>query len=310
MAARPPDRHVDVTRSSGAARPDTEIIERYEYKYLVPEALVPAIRAVAQTTSRIDRHAGDDGTYRIRSLYFDTFGLDLFRANEREAARRFKVRARIYPGRSSPVFLEVKRRIGDVIVKTRAPVGTADWAAATAGDRDVLAALPAVARDGATTFAATVLRHHLAPTMLVEYEREAYVSEVDAYARLTFDRKIAVQRRTELDLEADDARFMAVDHVARTKTLEPVCVLELKFERRPPAWMRALVRRLELTRASFSKYCYGVREDLALPSPRAIAGAFDRAPRAFDDLPRRALAAGPARERTGAELVESETGAE
>ncbi|HMY19776.1 MAG TPA: VTC domain-containing protein, partial [Polyangium sp.] len=53
-----------------------EIIERYEYKYLVPDSVVPAIRNAVKTTSKIDRYAGPDGTYRIRSLYFDTDKFD------------------------------------------------------------------------------------------------------------------------------------------------------------------------------------------------------------------------------------------
>jgi len=104
--------------------------------------------------------------------------------------------------------------------------------------------------------------------LLVEYEREAYISEVDSYARLTFDRKIAVQEQEELDLEAIPNRWRFVDHKAQTRTPEPVSVLELKFERRPPRWMVALVQRLDLIRYSFSKYCYGVTAELTLPEVR------------------------------------------
>jgi len=50
-----------------------------------------------------------------------------------------------------------------------------------------------------------------------------------------------------------------------------VCVLELKFERRPPAWMSQMVQRLGLVRYSFSKYCYGVTNELTLPEVRTSA---------------------------------------
>jgi hypothetical protein len=250
-----------------------EIIERYEHKYLVPEHLVPAVREAALATCKIDRYAGPDGTYRIRSLYFDTPRFDLFAANEREQADRFKMRARCYPAATgAPVFLEVKRRVLDVIVKTRAGVPPGLWLDVIAGRTAALDALSPQVQKAAMRFLAPYHRHHLVPTMLVEYEREAYVSEVDVYARLTFDRNILVQARRELDLEADPGRFRAVDHGARSRTGEPVCVLELKFERRPPAWMSALVRRLGLVRHSFSKYCYGVAEELTLPAARVAFG--------------------------------------
>jgi SPX domain protein involved in polyphosphate accumulation len=247
----------------------SEIIERYEYKYLLPDRLVPAVREAAQAACHVDRYAGPDGTYLIRSLYFDTPELELYRANEREQHDRYKLRVRVYPGKESPAFLEVKRRVGDVIVKTRAIVPHASWAAVVAADAAALDALPAVARERAMPFVVRVHRHHAAPVLLVEYEREAYVSDIDGYARLTFDRRIHVQPKATLDLEADPSAWRSVDHVVRTKTIEPVCVLELKFERRPPRWMVDFVRHLELERRSFSKYCYGMGDELTPPELRA-----------------------------------------
>lgn len=238
------------------------VIERYELKYLVPERLLPAIRAAAHATCRLDRYAGADGTYRIRSLYFDTRAHDLYWANAREAASRFKVRARNYPGTTSPVFLEVKNRILDVIVKTRAAVPAASWRRVIDCEGRALAELSKANLRGAFAFANRVHLHHLEPTLLVEYEREAYESEIDSYARLTFDRNIQVQPPLGFNLDADPKRWRDVDHTLRTRTTEPVSILELKFERCPPAWMVSLVSRLELTRLSFSKYCYGLSDEL------------------------------------------------
>lgn len=246
------------------------IIERYEFKYLVPERLVPEIRAAVRTTSKLDKYAGPDGTYLIRSLYFDTDRFDLYWANDREQADRYKMRARVYPGKTAPVFLEVKRRVMDVIVKTRAAVPMDRWRDVLAGRSEALEALSPGTREGALNFIKRVHRHHLRPVMLVEYEREPYVSEFDTYARLTFDRKIIIQPKEELDFEANPRRWRAVDHTVQTRTREPVCVLELKFERRPPSWMVSFVKRLDLVRYSFSKYCYGVTAELTLPQARSV----------------------------------------
>lgn len=247
------------------------LIERYEHKYLIPERLVPAIREAALATSKIDKYADPDGTYRIRSLYFDTDRHDLFAANEREQGDRFKVRARVYPGKKSPVFLEVKRRVLDVIVKTRAAVAAERWLDVLTMQPAALEALSPSARAGASRFLALYHRHHLRPVLLVDYQREAYVSELDSYARLTFDRSIVVQTQHRLDCEADPRRWRPIDHRGQTRTREPVCVLELKFERRPPMWMSALVQRLGLVRHSFSKYCYGITAELTLPGLRSQA---------------------------------------
>ncbi len=247
-----------------------DVIERYEFKYLVPERLVPAIRETARAVGRRDRYANENGSYRIRSLYFDTRGFDLFWANTREQRDRFKLRVRTYPGKKSPVFLEVKRRVQDVIIKSRACVPAEEW-------RELLehhhpAALERLApgpRKYAERFISAFHRHDLRPVVIVDYEREAYESTLDKYARITFDRRVVCQRRETLDLDAPEGRWRPVDHPVQTQTHEPVCVLELKFERRPPAWMAALVQRLELVRHSFSKYCYSVNAQLTLPEARA-----------------------------------------
>jgi SPX domain protein involved in polyphosphate accumulation len=250
-----------------------EIVERYEYKFLVEESLIPCIRSFARSTSRLDPHARADGAYTIRSLYFDTAAFDLYAANQREQASRFKVRARMYPDvPSGPHFLEVKNRRIDVIVKTRAHVPCSAWQRAVECDPDVIGSLRERSRAAAAAFAAKVHGFHLRPVLLVEYEREAYVSELDSYARVTLDRRISVQSKTELDFDADPKRWRPIDHPFQTRTTEPITVLELKFERRPPAWMHAMVRKLELVRRSFSKYCYGLTNELGSP-------AGDRVPR-------------------------------
>ena len=250
-----------------------DLIERYEHKFLIPERLVPEIRSYARSTSRIDKYAGADGTYTIRSLYFDTPSLDLYWANDREQRCRFKVRARMYPAAKSPYFLEVKRRVGDVIVKSRAAVPAERWREAIDGDSATLDSLTPQVRSALIPFMTKVQAHHLEPMLLVEYDREAYVSDIDSYARLTFDRKVRVQERRTLDLSADDRHWRSIDHVVQTKTFEPITVLELKFERRPPAWMHAMVSRLELVRYSFSKYCYGIKNERVLPSVDRVAAA-------------------------------------
>ncbi len=243
-----------------------QVIERYEYKYLVPERVVPLVREALSTVCHPDRFAGPTGRYRVRSLYFDTLDRQLFWANQREARDRFKVRARSYPGREGPVFLEVKRRVGDVIVKSRAAVPEASWRDAAKGRGLELVAPHALPH--AEAFALRVERHHLEPALLVDYEREPFTSEVDGYARVTFDRDVRAQPVERWDLEGEPKRWRAVEALDRAYAQERVAVLELKFERRPPSWMVSMVRRLELVRRGFSKYGYGTVGWETLPDGR------------------------------------------
>lgn len=250
-------------------------IERYEIKYLLPERLVPRVRAAIAPYCVLDKYAGENRMYTIRSLYLDTPNYDLFWANEREQRDRFKARIRNYPGKVSPVFFEVKRRIGDVIVKSRAAVPADHW-------RELLQnyALGApISNPHLARFIDVYNRYHLEPKVLIEYDREPYESRFDHYARVTFDRRIVCQEQRLLSLEANPRRWRAADQRTQTWTTEPVCVLELKFEHRPPRWMSDMIRNLELTRMSFSKYCYGLVSEHLLPSVRS-AMAFREARRA------------------------------
>jgi SPX domain protein involved in polyphosphate accumulation len=246
---------------------DLTYIERYELKYLLPERLAPAVRAAIKPLCVLDEHAGANGSYSIRSHYMDTDRFDLFFANEREQRDRFKARIRTYPGKSAPVFLEIKRRVGDVIVKSRASLKQSEW-------QRVLENPAEAARNGrpaVVQFVDRVHRFHLRPRLMVEYDREAYESTIDEYARVTFDRRIVCQVKETYGNDVDERRWRHVDHPAQTRTVDNVCVLELKFERRPPRWMMNLVQNLDLVRMSFSKYCYGVCSQLLFPTVRSTS---------------------------------------
>ena len=229
----------------------TQLFERREYKYLLPPEVIPQVRAAARSVCTLDRYAGDDGTYRIRSLYLDTPGRDLFWANEREQGQRFKARIRCYPGKTSPVFLEIKRREYDVIIKHRTAISQARWSQVRGNRWEDWAGI-----QGADEFIRLVYGHQLEPVTLVEYAREAYASQIDDYGRLTLDSYICCQPTHEWTLDANDKLWRLVDNPVRTSTPGPVCVLELKFGTHAPRWMVDLVQGLGLMRYSFSKYCY------------------------------------------------------
>ena len=141
---------------------------RREFKYLIPRSRMPALRAALAPYCDRDPNAGADGTYTLRSLYFDTPNLRLYHANESEEPVRFKARVRCYPeAATSPVFAEVKFRNGDVIRKTRTYLPTPDW--------------PSGLRAGAPLdpFVTRMHRYDLRPVVLVDYRREAWMSRID-----------------------------------------------------------------------------------------------------------------------------------
>lgn len=230
--------------------PRLDTIQRREFKVLLPPQRIGPIREALQGICRPDPHATADGTYRVRTLYLDTVDLRLAAANAREQGERFKVRVRSYPDHpDSPVILEIKHRTGDVIRKTRHAIPAATWPALrhTLSPEDPSGLLH------------QLHLHDLQPAAMVEYDREAWVSELDDYARVTFDLDIraAAPRGWGLDWPAGGG--LVVDHGGEMLTPDPRVVLELKFAGAAPPWMTALVGRFDLRRHAFSKYLGALR---------------------------------------------------
>lgn len=231
--------------------PGPALIERHEAKYRIPPAWVGPIREAVRIWCVPD-DAGD-GRYTLASLYLDSPDRRLYFETVDRAPRRFKLRVRRYT--DGPLHLEIKRRIDGFTAKSRATVPAATWPTLLHDPR-VLETLPAEARAVAGAF-----RHHglslgAEPAALVRYRREAWVSTVDTYARVTFDSHLEGRRPEgwQVPIADDAARWQPVDHAGRFGLDRSGVVLELKCAVAVPAWMRDLVRLFGLERSSFSKY--------------------------------------------------------
>jgi SPX domain protein involved in polyphosphate accumulation len=240
-------------------RAPAHIPDRYELKYVIPESMCAPLRAALRPYCELDRFsaATDDKQYCITSLYYDTPTLLFHRTKQAKQLRRFKLRVRTYGIESDgPVFFEVKRKIGDIVAKARARVPRADWSARLRPQTDD--GVGAAERD----FTSLLSRHDARPTLLARYHREAWVSTIDNYARVTFDRRLLYQPFHRHDLRGDSRCWRSSDDAMTTRGTSRGVVLELKSTVDVPRWMVALIRRFDLARVGFSKYCSGVERVL------------------------------------------------
>jgi len=240
-------------------------LQRLELKYLIDEPTVDRIRREIELYCEPDEHnpprsgrcrRPDPPGYEICSLYLDSPGLAFHRAKMRGDPERLKLRVRTY-SRSSPAILELKRRVADVIDKTRVVVDRKQAEEAVAGLAAPLEDGPQ-ARHSLNEFARIAAEAGAGPTLYVRYQREAYASFVDDYARLCFDRRIAAQRTESWDLEPDPYEWCEFDHFWRPELADRSVVFELKCQSVVPPWLSELVRRHSLNRTSFSKYSTGI----------------------------------------------------
>jgi hypothetical protein len=231
---------------------------RLELKYLIGERTAARIRRQIAPYCRNDEHSFESPTrrgYPVRSLYLDTPSLAFHRAKEQGLPERFKLRVRSY--RDGEFWLEHKQRSADIVRKARAHFHGKAVRDAALGEAKV-AGDDASGRRLRDRFARMVCETGAHPTVLIRYDREAFVSEVDSYARVTFDRNIEFQRTDRWALDADERRWDPLDRHFRPETPRPPVVMEIKCELAVPGWLVDTVRRNDLRRVSISKYSLGI----------------------------------------------------
>lgn len=239
------------------------MIERREYKYLIDRETAAGVRAAIKPFCQIDAFAGKSPTrtYTVDTLYLDTPDLALFWANDHEQVDRVKMRVRGYAeAPKAPVYLEVKRRINDVIAKSRGKVTREQYFQLLS---DPFSPIPAsiTGKDrGAVERFLTIARTlHIKPFTLVRYQREPYFSTIDDYARVTFDTHIRAHKIDSLTFEPDGRCWRALDDVVTQRSSHSMVVLELKFTSLVPLWMVNIARNFGLVRSGYSKYGNSIR---------------------------------------------------
>lgn len=226
---------------------------RFEFKYLVPTEQYAALRAAVLPFLRRDAFAARqaNGLYTVRSIYFDTAGFEMYHTKVDGIAHRMKVRLRGYNlgGDSSPVFLEIKRKYEGPILKNRAQAPYGVVRGMFHGDAldDSLEQIRNP--DNARRFFYQIHSRNLRPTINIVYEREPYLGrnlDLDNDFRLTFD------------LHLRSIAYPSVDDLFDDRDLQfafpGFFILEVKFNRYCPAWMKPVFEAFQLRKEPASKY--------------------------------------------------------
>src|SRR5688572_14598650 len=248
--------------------------QRFEQKYMLGEDEVPAIREFVSNHLELDENGvgKPDYSYPVHSLYLDSPELTTFWTTINGDKNRYKLRLRFYNDHpDSPVFFEIKRRMNNCILKQRGGVRkeAVPWLmrGQLPDSRDLLKPegknLLAIQR-----FVELATKIHAVPQAHVCYQREAYVDPVSDSVRVTLDRNVFTEVRTE-----------ATFGTAMRDPSRPFgnrVILELKFTDRFPDWLRQMFERLGLMQCGAAKYCEGLA---GLPGMKlSHAGDFREAP--------------------------------
>ncbi|MCK9426188.1 MAG: polyphosphate polymerase domain-containing protein [Ignavibacteriaceae bacterium] len=227
---------------------------RLEYKYLVPENLLPKIRAEVLIYTNYDPYAEirPNKDYTVRSIYLDTVDLLCYIEKYEGYKIRNKYRIRVYnePKEDSLVFLEIKRKNENFISKDRAKLYLNDLQSLFHSknvEEYVLARVDGIGGyDEAKKFLFHYFSKQLVPSSLVVYEREAFVGKFGYDLRLTFDKNLrgSVNPAYKDIFEERNLRAAFPNYF----------ILEVKFHQTFPAWIPRMITKYGLQRISISKY--------------------------------------------------------
>lgn len=226
------------------ARPEMNF--RHEYKYLIGAMQRITLDQRLLSLLAPDSHTGPDGSYLIRSIYFDDPGGSCARENEDGTSPREKWRVRAYNCSADHLSLECKRKERDMTWKSSCPITGKELAA--------LCAPPGTGRDPAIDPARPLLNRFLierqcrllAPAVIVSYHRRPFVAP-EGNVRVTLDLDIGSSR--------DIGRFF--DPALPCRPILPTGrdLLEVKYDAFLPDYLEQALQLRHLQRIAFSKYC-------------------------------------------------------
>lgn len=216
---------------------------RHEIKYVCSEAQIPVIRNRVSVFCDMDRHAGPDGRYHVRSLYFDDYSDTAYYENEMGVDPRQKYRIRLYNGNADFLVLERKAKRNGKTFKESTPFSRERCREILRGDWlcEDLDREPTLIRQFYMEYRTKLLR----PKVIVEYERIPYVYPT-GNVRITFDRNISAS--------GDVSGFLEQDLPARPIMPQGQHVLEVKYDALIPDVIYNAVSGEKLRQTAYSKY--------------------------------------------------------
>jgi hypothetical protein len=215
---------------------------RHELKYSLGFIEYQILKKKLATVLKLDSHAGPEGVYHIRSLYFDDFKNTALFDKQAGVARRKKYRLRIYNYSDQFIKLERKTKFDQYILKDSVRLSREDADRIIEGDVDFLADSE---NSLLKNFYLDCRLNFLRPVMLVDYLREAYVHPV-GNVRITFD--------TELQTSLGPVFFF--DNKCSTTGIheDHDIILEVKFDDVLPLLIRGLFPNTIRPRCSLGKF--------------------------------------------------------
>ena len=215
---------------------------RHEYKYVIDAMQEGILTVKAGGVLTRDPHVREDGTYLIRSLYFDDIHDSCLAENLSGSDPRSKFRIRYYNDDTGRISLEKKSKKRGMCLKESCRL-TADECRMLMNGR-----IPVITEDmpdRKKSLLTEVQLRGLVPKTIVTYERIPFIYSA-GNVRVTFDRKITSSKNTD--------RFLSGDYVQRPILQKGHSILEVKWDEVMPKHINETLHLNGLEWTAFSKY--------------------------------------------------------
>lgn len=211
---------------------------RQEHKFQISYQSLQMLRFQLAACMRPDPHAGPDGGYTIRSLYFDDRDHTAFWEKLNGEYERSKFRMRYYNFNADYIVLEKKERIDNLCRKTSCRINRETALRLAQG-------LPSGGGEPLLDEFDALRSRGLKPAILVDYHRYAFSHPVSD-VRVTLDSRL----RTPLhNLDFFDP------HIAAFPVFEDdEALIELKYDEYAPAYITRLLSQVPNVKIAVSKY--------------------------------------------------------
>ncbi|MCR5591759.1 MAG: polyphosphate polymerase domain-containing protein [Lachnospiraceae bacterium] len=214
---------------------------RHELKFEVTYGEYMCVRQRLQAVCDADPHAGDDGTYLIRSIYFDNIDDKALMEKINGVSRREKFRIRYYNDDLNYITLEKKQKINELCKKAECRLTKDEVCDILSGDTEFMKSHPSSL---VQELYAAMRTQGLKPRVLVSYRREPYIYG-PGNVRVTFDYGIKTTMFSD--------SFLGDIHDVPATDTERMMLMEVKYDDFLPDIISSLIGE-GVRQQSFSKY--------------------------------------------------------
>lgn len=215
---------------------------RHEYKYLIDDRQMAVLKMRAEGILKRDPHAGLEGSYHIKSLYFDDMANSCYRENEAGTDPRSKFRIRYYDKDLCSLKLEKKSKERGMTKKEACRITLEECEVLM---RREISKLPFGLPPEKQMLLAELKIRGLIPKVIVEYQRIPFVAPA-GNVRITLDSDIVSSGQVE--------NFLSESQTRRPVLPRGNSVLEVKFDEFLPSYIKEALFLDSLQWTSFSKY--------------------------------------------------------